>query len=129
MSLEHFLQKFYKDDRVTVNLQPVQGGDILQSAILNLTDNPLVPEKLFMKANVLSAGNVLKSEYYSLGAINDIFADIYPKPILFDRVGDQAILLMDYYDISPLNQMFAKRAGSVLAQQHRVSQDNYEGHI
>jgi len=125
MNLTQCLQEFFDDDQIEITLQAVHGGDIHQSAMIQLVSGNSAPKKLFVKTNAISAYEVLKSEYDSLKAIDDVFSGVYPKPILFKSLEDKVILLMTFHEISSFNKRFSAEAGRLLAQQHRIVHNKF----
>jgi len=113
------------------NWTTISGGDTHSNFRLELWPNNGQPRthKFFVKTNKSAFSKVLKSEYDSLGIMQNLSENEhdlnYPIPILFDRDSEYCFLVMEYQELQPLNGRSAAELGVQLAKQHRLSAANF----
>ena len=122
------LQEYFAVEFHAFEIHAVTGGDIHQSQILRLRseeNTANIPDAVFLKSNSFNNAEVLRSEYVSLHRMQELYPTIYPKPFFYQESNNQAVLVMEYIEISSLYGSNAASAGYGLAQQHQVTQENY----
>lgn len=106
------------------SLEPVSGGDIHRSYRVKLTDG----KSLFAKVNDSMHVEVLASEYRSLTYLDTVVQGFYPSPVDFVSSSGGGVLLMDYHQMSTLNERSSMGLGRLLAEQHIVTNDTHGWH-
>ena len=132
--IETVLKEHFSVANLKVDCVPVSGGDIHSSVELNLTGGRSLPNRLFGKFNSDFGVDVLKTEFESLKIINELLPSLYPQALLFDRSQGEGGLIMQFHNLTSLNNSNAADAGRALAEQHKQSNgefgwvsDNYIG--
>jgi len=124
-SIKTILEKHFSEGSLSIDCVPVSGGDIHSSVELNLIGNKALPEKLFGKFNTGVGIDVLKTEFESLELINELLPGLYPQALLFDYLDNEAVLIMQFHNLSSLSDSGAADAGRALAKQHKKSHDEF----
>jgi len=123
--IESILESHFETSYLSVQLQVIGGGDTHSSATLLLTGDEKLPEQLFAKFNSGQGAEVLKTEFDSLKIINKLAPELYPQPLLFHRVKDEAVLIMSFHNLVSLSASSSADAGQALAKQHKLSHDEF----
>lgn len=124
--LTKLLCRHYGDPNLAVSMIGATGGDIHQSAKVNVESDLNVPNALFAKLNNPRHAAVLAAEYQALSYFQKSpVSGYYPIPIAFDDgkdQGDQSYcgLIMEYLDLTTVGFDNATRLGSGLAKQHSI---------
>jgi len=123
--IKSLLEGYYSAEGVDVICRPVSGGDIHTCSQLDLVGVDGLPERLFVKSNSGVGGDVLRTEFESLNAINDLCSESYPEALLFEECESEAVLIMSFHRLTSLDNHSAAQAGRALAQQHKVACENF----
>jgi len=112
------------------SLIAVSGGDIHRSYQVNLANG----QRLFAKVNSGHNSDVLASEYESLKLLGDYVSGFYPMPVDFRSSPTDCVLLMNFHQMSRLDEHSCVALGRMLAEQHLIhgeaygwQKDNYIG--
>lgn len=123
--IESVLADYFKVPHLSCHAQEVSGGDIHSSYALTLTCSKSIPKRVFAKANSGDAADVLHSEYQSLKEIDTLCSGLYPKPLLFHREDNHAVLIMSFHQLGSFDSASTAQAGKALAEQHKLSNLNF----
>ena len=123
--LTELLRRYFNVEDLACNILSVSGGDIHTCSQLDLVGVAGLPECLFVKSNSGVGGDVLRTEFESLNAINDLFSESYPEALLFEECENEAALIMSFHRLTSLDNDSAAQAGRALAQQHKVTCENF----
>ena len=125
IQLQECLQKFFSADYLCISQTLVSGGDTHQSYVVHLSSVDGIPKKVFAKVNQGAAIKVLESEFRSLQLVNKLYFGVYPKPLFFEKIDRLGVLIMEFYEIAALDNINSRAAGNILAQQHKVTREQF----
>ena len=119
------LKQYFAVEDLNIDSMPASGGDIHSSVELSLTGDDVLPNHLFGKFNSGVGVDVLKTEFESLNLINALLPSLYPQALLFDQFDNEGVLIMQFHNLTSLNDVNAADAGRALAEQHKLSNDQF----